>query len=117
MIDASDSGAHPSRRAIMASGAALLGANVLPEVTQAGTVAEAPAQPIIPPDAPPSGYNILFILVDQEHFFDPWPFPVPGREWIKKNGITFTNHQAASCVCSPARAYEWQAHLESFSAR
>ena len=33
-----------------------------------------------------------------------WPIPVPGREWIKKNGITFTNHQAASCVCSPARS-------------
>lgn len=28
----------------------------------------------------------------------------PGREWIKANGITFTNHQAASCVCSPARS-------------
>lgn len=42
--------------------------------------------------------------MDQEHFFDAWPFPVPGREWIKANGITFTNHQAASCVCSPARS-------------
>jgi arylsulfatase A-like enzyme len=30
--------------------------------------------------------------------------PVPGREWIKRNGITFANHQAASCVCSPARS-------------
>ena len=30
--------------------------------------------------------------------------PVPGREWIKQNGITFLNHQAASCVCSPARS-------------
>jgi arylsulfatase A-like enzyme len=54
--------------------------------------------------APPGGYNILFILVDQEHFFDGWPVPVPGREWIKQHGITFTNHQAASCVCSPARS-------------
>ena len=52
----------------------------------------------------PAGYNILFILVDQEHFFERWPFPVPGREWIKKHGITFANHQAASCVCSPARS-------------
>ena len=30
--------------------------------------------------------------------------PVPGRQWIKTNGITFANHQAASCVCSPARS-------------
>jgi arylsulfatase A-like enzyme len=59
---------------------------------------------VAPPAAPPGGYNILFILVDQEHFFDKWPVPVPGREWIKQNGITFTNHQAASCVCSPARS-------------
>ena len=104
MTNSSDRVTHPSRRALMASGAALLGANVLPELTQAESVAAAPAQKIMPPDAPPGGYNILFILVDQEHFFDPWPFPVPGREWIKKNGITFTNHQAASCVCSPARS-------------
>jgi arylsulfatase A-like enzyme len=61
-----------------------------------------PAAPVVV--APPGGYNILFILVDQEHFFERWPMPVPGREWIKQNGITFTNHQAASCVCSPARS-------------
>lgn len=24
--------------------------------------------------------------------------------WIRQNGITFSNHQAASCVCSPARS-------------
>ena len=59
---------------------------------------------MVAPATPPGGYNILFILVDQEHFFDKWPMPAPGREWIKQNGITFTNHQAASCVCSPARS-------------
>ena len=69
-----------------------------------GNEAAIQAAPILAPDAPPGGYNILFILVDQEHFFENWPMPVPGREWIKKNGITFTNHQAASCVCSPARS-------------
>jgi hypothetical protein len=47
---------------------------------------------------------MLFILVDQEHFFDRWPMPAPGPQWIKQNGVTFTNHQAASCVCSPARS-------------
>src|SRR5258708_25579344 len=63
-----------------------------------------PAASVVAPAAPPGGYNILFILVDQEHFFERGPTPVPGREWIKQNGITFTNHQAASCVCSPARS-------------
>ena len=52
----------------------------------------------------PSGYNILFVLVDQEHFFPKWPFPVPAREAIKKKSVTFLNHQAASCVCSSARS-------------
>src|SRR5262249_37151621 len=50
------------------------------------------------------GYNILFVLVDQEHFFDKLPFPVPGREYLKKNGTTFLNHQGASQVCSSARS-------------
>ena len=113
----------PSRRAVLNTGAALLGASVLP----AGGSAAAQ----VAPDTPPGGYNILYILVDQEHFFGRWPFPVPAREWIKANGITFTNHQAASCVCSPARSviytgqhiqnsgvydnlnYLWQADLSS----
>jgi hypothetical protein len=41
----------------------------------------------------PAGYNILFVLVDQEHFFNKWPIPVPAREAIKKKAITFLNHQ------------------------
>jgi choline-sulfatase len=52
----------------------------------------------------PAGYNILFILTDQERYFDSWPFPVPGRESLRRDGITFTNHQIASCVCSPSRS-------------
>ncbi|WP_325090079.1 twin-arginine translocation signal domain-containing protein, partial [Burkholderia contaminans] len=35
------------------------------------------------PAAPPAGYNILFILTDQERHFDRWPFPVPGREALR----------------------------------
>jgi arylsulfatase A-like enzyme len=56
------------------------------------------------PVAPPPGYNILFVFVDQEHFFDKWPFPVPGRQYLKRNGTTFLNHQGASQVCSSARS-------------
>ncbi|MEW6124557.1 MAG: sulfatase-like hydrolase/transferase [Pseudomonadota bacterium] len=104
--DASKSGTpvEPSRRDLFTSGAALLGASLLPKVAQAGDMPSRSPTPLKAPESPPGGYNILFILVDQEHFFDKWPFPVPGREWIKANGITFTNHQAASCVCSPARS-------------
>jgi len=102
MTRKNETSVEPSRRDIFTTGAALLGANLLAKVALAEE--SVPASPIKAPDRPPGGYNILFILVDQEHFFESWPFPVPGREWIKKRGITFNNHQAASCVCSPARS-------------
>lgn len=104
MANEFDSPQDPSRRRVLGAGIAVLGA------VSAGvsTPAEAtPAQLSLPaqaPQLPPPGYNILFILVDQEHFFDKWPFPVPGREYLKKNGTTFLNHQAASQVCSSARS-------------
>jgi arylsulfatase A-like enzyme len=105
MTDTPSSTRNPSRRGLMTGGIAALGAaQLLAELIPSAHAATAKAEPIIAPGAPPGGYNILFILVDQEHFFEEWPIPVPGREWIKKNGVTFTNHQAASCVCSPARS-------------
>lgn len=88
----------------MTNGAALLGTAATLRSQVAAAQQAMPAAPVVAPATPPGGYNILFILVDQEHFFDKWPMPVPGREWLKQNGITFTNHQAASCVCSPARS-------------
>jgi arylsulfatase A-like enzyme len=97
-----DDSSNPSRRAAMASGAALLGSTLLSAgIANAQTPAPAPTPPT---DTMPAGYNILFVLVDQEHFFPSWPFPVPAREAIKKKAITFLNHQAASCVCSSARS-------------
>ena len=96
---------NPSRRNLLTSGASALGATLLP----AGLVnaqmpgASTTASPISP-ESPPAGYNILFVLVDQEHFFPRWPMPVPAREAIKKKAITFTNHQAASMQCSSARS-------------
>ncbi|ACK52390.1 sulfatase [Methylocella silvestris BL2] len=105
MTEKPDRGRNLSRRAVVASGAGLLGANLLPGAAMAdASTGEAAGSSPIAPDSPPGGYNILFILVDQEHFFEDWPMPVPGREWIKTNGVTFVNHQAASCVCSPARS-------------
>ena len=108
MTTPEDDSSHPSRRTAMTSGAALLGTTLL-----AGGIAQAQAQTQTQPPASapaqsnttlPQGYNILFVLVDQEHFFPQWPFPVPAREAIKKKAITFLNHQAASCVCSSARS-------------
>jgi hypothetical protein len=98
-----DNPSSTSRRLAMTSGAALLGTTIIGGMSAnaqpAGTPASAP-----PAGAMPQGYNILFMLVDQEHFFPKWPFPVPAREAIKKKSVTFLNHQAASCVCSSARS-------------
>ena len=81
MSDSEDTPPNASRRLAMASGAALLGSTILggmsAHVQTAGAPAPAPAS-----DAMPTGYNILFVLVDQEHFFPKWPFPVPAREAI-----------------------------------
>ena len=76
----------------------------MPASAPSTQAAEASSAPKIPPQTVPAGYNILFVLVDQEHFFPKWPFPVPAREAIKKKATTFLNHQAAACVCSSARS-------------
>ncbi|MDJ0553048.1 MAG: sulfatase-like hydrolase/transferase [Microcoleaceae cyanobacterium MO_207.B10] len=54
-------------------------------------------------------YNILFILTDQEQYFDPKTFngtgyQLPGRERLRSEGISFTNHQIATSVCTPSRS-------------
>ena len=59
-------------------------------------------------DAPGSrdgGYNILFILTDQEHYMgDGWPIPLPGHERLKRDGMYFENHHIAADMCSASRA-------------
>ena len=81
MSSTDDETSNATRRAAMASGAALLGSAFLgggPAKGQSGTTpASGPTA-----DAMPAGYNILFVLVDQEHFFPKWPVPVPAREAI-----------------------------------
>jgi arylsulfatase A-like enzyme len=53
-------------------------------------------------------YNILFVLTDQERYFDPESLPtgysLPGRERLRREGTSFTNHQIATSVCSPSRS-------------
>lgn len=60
----------------------------------------APTRPAGPLKRP----NILFILTDQERYFEEWPFPVPARQWLSEHGTTFTNHQIAAVICSPSRS-------------
>ncbi|WP_294904562.1 sulfatase-like hydrolase/transferase [Tatumella sp. UBA2305] len=62
------------------------------------------AVPVTPPAKLPEGYNILFIVSDQERYFDEYPFPVPGRERLAKTGTRFTNHYICSSVCTPSRS-------------
>ncbi len=53
-------------------------------------------------------YNILFILTDQERYFDPATLPsgysLPGRERLRREGTTFVNNQIATSVCSSSRS-------------
>ena len=53
-------------------------------------------------------FNILFILTDQERYFDPKTLPsgysLPGRERLQREGTSFTNNQIATCVCSSSRS-------------
>lgn len=53
-------------------------------------------------------YNILFILTDQERFFQPGELPIgyslPAHERLIKQGTTFVNHRINSCVCTPSRS-------------
>jgi Arylsulfatase A and related enzymes len=56
------------------------------------------------PENLPEGYNILFVVTDQERFFPKFPFPVPGRERLIKTGVTFCNHQNTSNVCTSSRS-------------
>jgi arylsulfatase A-like enzyme len=55
-----------------------------------------------------NGYNILFILTDQERYFRPGELPVgyslPAHERLLKRGTTFVNHRINSCVCTPSRS-------------
>jgi hypothetical protein len=80
MTDARDYSNNPSRRALVGAGGALLGTNFL----SAGTASPAKAAlaqlslPNKAPEEPPQGFNILFVLVDQEHFFEKWPFSSSG---------------------------------------
>ena len=54
------------------------------------------------------GYNILFILVDQERQFRPGELPadyaLPAHARLAQRGTVFENHHINSCVCTPSRS-------------
>ncbi len=101
-----------SRRTFLKAGAALAGATVAADTA----IAQAPTARITggtesrfpSADAPGSndgGYNILFILTDQEQYMGyTWPFPLPGRERLRNMGTFFENHHIAADMCSASRA-------------
>jgi arylsulfatase len=68
--------------------------------------AQTKVKPLI--ETPDKRYNILFILTDQERYFDPTSLParysLPGRERLQREGTTFTNNQIATSVCSSSRS-------------
>jgi len=53
-------------------------------------------------------YNILFILTDQERYIPedklPPGYHLPGHHKLHQRGVTFTNHQICSAVCSSSRS-------------
>ncbi len=51
-------------------------------------------------------HNIVFVLTDQERFFPVHPagLEVPGRDWLRERGVSFTNHYIASTYCTSSRS-------------
>lgn len=75
--------------------------SVIASATQAGTKSN-------PKKSHNGPYNILMIVTDQERYLEanelPPGYRLPGHERLAKQGVTFENHQIASCVCTPSRA-------------
>ncbi len=98
---------HSTGIATVALGSGVLGAGaVLATQPNADAQLIADAKPAAPASGGP--YNIMFILTDQERYFDPADLPsgyiLPGRERLKQRGVTFTNHQVNSMVCTSSRS-------------
>jgi arylsulfatase len=69
----------------------------------------ASSAPGVPSGKPAAGgYNILFIVTDQERFFRPGELPkdyrLPAHERLAKRGVVFENHRINSCVCTSSRS-------------
>jgi arylsulfatase A-like enzyme len=102
-----------SRRTFL-KGAAALAAGAAVEIVppasaqQPATITGGTESAFPSTDAPGSndgGYNVLFVLTDQEHYMGPgWPIPLPGHERLRRTGTYFENHQICADMCSASRA-------------
>ena len=94
-----------SRRQLLKAGAAIAGATVVADtaIAQAPSITGGTESPFPSADAPGSndgGYNILFILTDQEQYMGQgWPVPLPGHERLRRTGTYFENHHIAADMC------------------
>ena len=97
-----------SRRTFIAGGAALAATTACDTRAQTASITGGTESAFPSADAPGSndgGYNVLFILTDQEHYMGPgWPIPLPGHERLRRTGTYFENHQIAADMCSASRA-------------
>ncbi len=99
-----------SRRQLLKAGAAIAGATVVADtaIAQAPAITGGTESSFPSAEAPGSnngGYNILFILTDQEQYMGPgWPVPLPGHERLRRTGTYFENHHIAADMCSASRA-------------
>lgn len=99
-----------TRRTALKTGAAFAGAALVADtaVAQAPAITGGSESKFPSPDAPGSndgGYNILFILTDQEQYMGyTWPLSLPGRERLRNAGTFFENHHIAADMCSASRA-------------
>ena len=83
-----------------------LGVGGLAGISTMATATESEAKAAGPSGGGP--YNVLFILTDQERYFDPAALPpgyvLPGRQRLQRRGMTFTNHHINSAVCTSSRS-------------
>lgn len=96
-----------SRRTLLKGAGAIATTHLMPSALASPTAENESAgahPPFTAPEKLPEGYNILLITSDQERYFDPYPFPVPGRERLMKTGTTFACHYINSCVCTSSRS-------------
>ncbi len=51
-------------------------------------------------------HNIVFVFTDQERYLTEWPsgMSLPGRERLRNDGVTFTNHYCPAVMCTSSRA-------------
>ena len=91
-----DKGSGLSRREFLEStglSTLALSTAALSGLSTTATAAQTGTQVTSPRGGKP--YNILFILTDQERYFDPSAlapgYTLPGRERLQRRGVTFTN--------------------------